>query len=304
MRLFLVFLLALFGVSSVMHGASADTKSSATTYKIGNPYAINGVYYYPRENFRYSETGVSSWYGPGFHNKQTANGETFNENDLTAAHRTLPLPSLVKVTNLENGHALTLVVNDRGPFVNTKNRIIDVSRRAAEILGFKEQGTARVKVEILAKESMALRGMAVKHKHKDSNDYPDYQTASRTVGSYGSDLSYNTLNPSAGRNGSRYSSSSRSYQKSSSISAYAPPRLGTFVQVGAYTKYENARKAGNIVFDAFDKKVIPQVTPIQLNGKQCFRVRVGPFNGVEHAQKALKHLKGKGMDGARIVRVE
>lgn len=120
-------------------------------YKVGNPYEINGVTYYPQEYVHYSEIGLASWYGDDFHNKQTANGEIFNMNDMTAAHKTLPLPSIVKVTNLENGRSVIVRVNDRGPFVD--NRIIDVSKRAAEELGFKNSGLMSVKVELLKKET-------------------------------------------------------------------------------------------------------------------------------------------------------
>ena len=125
------------------------------TYKVGNPYQITGVWYYPHEDFAYDEVGIASWYGPGFHGKSTANGEAYDQNALTAAHRTLPLPSLVRVTNLDNGRSVVLRVNDRGPFAN--DRIIDVSRRAAQLLGFEQKGTARVRVQILGEESLALK---------------------------------------------------------------------------------------------------------------------------------------------------
>ena len=115
------------------------------TYKVGNPYKINGKWYYPAINYEYDEVGYASWYGPGFHGKKTANGEIFNQNLISAAHRTLPLPSIVKVTNLENGKVLSFVrVNDRGPFAD--NRIIDLSFAAASVLGFVNKGTAKVRV--------------------------------------------------------------------------------------------------------------------------------------------------------------
>lgn len=124
-------------------------------YKVGNPYQIFGTTYYPKEDYEYSEIGTASWYGKDFHAKDTANGEKYDMNTLTAAHRTLPLPSIVKVTNLENGRSVILRVNDRGPYA--KNRVIDISKRGAEILGYQMQGTAKVKVEIMAKESMRLK---------------------------------------------------------------------------------------------------------------------------------------------------
>lgn len=123
-------------------------------YKIGNPYQVFGTSYVPQEYESYEENGISSWYGDEFHGKKTANGEIYNMRDMTAAHRTLPLPSLVRVTNLRNGKNTVVRVSDRGPFA--KNRIIDVSQRAADILGFKNQGTTEVKVELLREETDAM----------------------------------------------------------------------------------------------------------------------------------------------------
>src|ERR1700756_2860405 len=119
-------------------------------YKVGAPYQIGGVWYYPAVDYNYDETGVASWYGEAFDQQYTANGEIFDLNQLTAAHRTLPMPSIVQVTNLENGRSMQLRVNDRGPFVG--GRIIDVSRRAAQLLGFETNGTARVRVTIIKDE--------------------------------------------------------------------------------------------------------------------------------------------------------
>lgn len=116
-------------------------------YKIGGPYRVEGVTYTPRYEPSYDHTGMASWYGPTFHGKKTANGDKFNQHALTAAHPTLPLPSLVRVTNLENGKTLVVMVNDRGPFSRT--RILDVSKRAAQLLGFEKKGITRVRVQYL-----------------------------------------------------------------------------------------------------------------------------------------------------------
>ena len=116
-------------------------------YKLGSPYQVNHVWHYPSYDPNYDRTGVASWYGPAFHGRPTANGERFDMNGVTAAHPTLPLPSRVRVTNLENGRQLELRVNDRGPFVN--GRIIDLSRRAAQLLGFKRRGLTKVRVQYL-----------------------------------------------------------------------------------------------------------------------------------------------------------
>ena len=119
------------------------------------------------EDLNYIETGIASWYGPNFHGKYTANGEIFDQNLITAAHRTLPLPSVVQVTNLENGRTISMRVNDRGPFA--KNRIIDISRRGAQLLGFKEKGTAKVKVKILPDESRRIKIATLNNKHYKLN---------------------------------------------------------------------------------------------------------------------------------------
>jgi len=142
---------------------------SGGEYKVGKPYQIEGKIYYPKESFDYLESGVASWYGPNFDGKRTANGEIFNMNLLTAAHKTLQLPSLVKVTNIENNKSLILRVNDRGPFV--KNRIIDVSKKAASILGFQKHGTANVVVEYYGRAKIYDKdGKIIKQKKKTSKE--------------------------------------------------------------------------------------------------------------------------------------
>ncbi len=123
-------------------------------FKVGNEYQVEGISYVPQNYEDFEETGVASWYGDDFHGKLTANGETYNMETLTAAHPTLPLPSMVKVTNLRNSKSVVVRVNDRGPFA--KERIIDVSERAAEMLGFKDKGTTEVKVELLRSETEEL----------------------------------------------------------------------------------------------------------------------------------------------------
>ena len=116
------------------------------SYRIGSPYEINGIWYYPAEDTAYDRIGIASWYGYESGNT-TANGERYNPGRLTAAHTTLPLPVLVRVTNLENGRSVVLRINDRGPFA--AGRLIDVSEAASEELGFHEQGTTRVRVQYL-----------------------------------------------------------------------------------------------------------------------------------------------------------
>ena len=127
-------------------------------YKVGTPYEVAGKWYYPAEDYSYREEGIASWYGPGFHGKRTANGEIYDMNAITAAHKTLPMPSVVKVINLENSRSMLVRINDRGPFVD--GRIIDLSRRTAQLLGVEKQGTARVLVEFVPDDSLTLKNWA------------------------------------------------------------------------------------------------------------------------------------------------
>ncbi len=136
---------SVFGVAaSPRVTKSANIRKGGGRYVIGNPYKVAGRWYRPQKNNAYDKTGVASWYGPNFHGRLTANGEVFDQYRLTAAHPTLPLPSYVRVQNLTNGRSLIVRVNDRGPF--SSSRLIDLSRRAAEVLGYIDDGTARVRV--------------------------------------------------------------------------------------------------------------------------------------------------------------
>lgn len=111
------------------------------------PYQVNGIWYTPRHDPNYDEEGVASWYGEQFHNRTTANGEVFDMDLITAAHKTLPLPSIVEVTDLETGKKIKVRVNDRGPFVS--GRIIDLSKGAARKLGIYQRGVAKVRVRYI-----------------------------------------------------------------------------------------------------------------------------------------------------------
>src|SRR4051812_27891448 len=114
-------------------------------YRVGKPYVVGGREYVPEENSRYRGEGLASWYGDDFHGRLTANGEIYDMGAISAAHPTLPMPSYVRVTNLSTRKSLIVRVNDRGPY--HRNREIDVSAKAAELLGFRQSGTARVRVE-------------------------------------------------------------------------------------------------------------------------------------------------------------
>src|SRR6202167_6322420 len=119
------------------------------SYRVGRPYTVAGQVYVPEEDTHYRAEGLASWYGDDFHGRLTANGEVFDMASLTAAHPTLPMPCYARVTNLANGKSLIVRVNDRGPYHG--NRLMDVSSRAADLLEFKGNGVARVRVEYVGR---------------------------------------------------------------------------------------------------------------------------------------------------------
>jgi rare lipoprotein A len=135
------------------HPSTARQAQAAPGYKTGQPYQVGGIWYVPHDQPNYDERGIASWYGDAFNMKATADGEVFDMNAFSAAHTTLPLPSMVEVTNLDNGRKLTVRVNDRGPFVGA--RIIDLSHAAAQELGYDRQGLAHVRVRYLGPAPLA-----------------------------------------------------------------------------------------------------------------------------------------------------
>lgn len=138
------------GLLAAMMTACAGSKPPGSV-KLGKPYNVAGKRYVPSYQPNYDEVGMASWYGPGFHGRYTANGERFDQSDMTAAHATLPMPSMVRVTNLRNGKSTIVRINDRGPFVG--NRIIDLSEGAAKKIGLKQAGVGQVRVQYLPEDT-------------------------------------------------------------------------------------------------------------------------------------------------------
>ena len=277
-------------------------KPAGGVYKIGNPYQIDGVWYYPAVDYNYVETGIASWYGPNFHGKYTANGESYDQNALTAAHRTLPLPSVVRVTNLENGRSVKLTVNDRGPFA--KGRIIDVSRRSAQLLGFDGKGTARVRVEIVADES---RTLAARLSGKtDPNMIAEKPPAAPRGSVAVADLPPPPGAKSAPQIASAAAAPLQSTPPPPRITASAPEPdvttvpvkpTGIYVQAGAFAQFDNANRM-KVRLQGLGPT---QVTQINLGDRPLFRVRVGPIQNVDEADKLLDRVVKAGYPEARII---
>lgn len=275
-------------------------------YKVGTPYQIDGTWYTPKEDYSYSEVGVASWYGNDFHGKRTANGEKYDMNAMTAAHRTLPMPSLVRVTNLDNGRSAILRVNDRGPFA--RSRVLDVSKRAADALGFIGQGTATVRVEILAEESIALKTRLL----RGESDFATAPTPVAPLAALGasSRVTASELPPPAPTSTSRASGqavpaavvasdTAPAVAIPASTGAYAPAVSGgQFVQVGAFSDPANAERLRNQL-SVFGPVNVSQVRTA--SGTTLNKVRLGPFTDPVRAQAALANAQQNGFPEARLV---
>lgn len=325
----------LFGMALALSGCAetellvhtAKTAKSQTDtgskgyYKVGNAYEIKGVWYYPKEEWDYAETGIASWYGPGFHGKQTANGEVFDENALTAAHRTLPMPSIVRVTNLDNGRSIVVRVNDRGPFAH--GRIIDMSRRSAQLLGFVRNGTAKVRVELMEPESLQERAAARGEQYVPSPD-PTLPSAPAPSAAPSGSVQVAVLNAPGGSRTSRAApaattipaAASAATVPTSRVPAGATRAVGTdapvrplvsrtkpeptqiFIQAGSFEDSDNAHRLTGRLGAYFQSA---HVQPAQVSGKTFYRVRIGPINDVDNADQLLERVIVAGYPGSRIV---
>ena len=267
-------------------------------YKVGKPYQIQGVWYYPAEDYDYDETGVASWYGPDFHGKLTANGEEFDQNDVTAAHRTLPMPCFVRVTNLENGRALMVRVNDRGPFAH--GRILDLSRRAAQLLGIELKGTARVRVQIMADESRALAAkLKVGAEVAAIDAAPRPSVQAETLPPPGSkEKPKPIVRPTVQASGHQAASIPDKQQLSSQpVTMVAVKATHLYIQAGAFRSYDNANRT-SAALSPLGTAVISQARTT--NGS-LFRVRMGPLSRVDEADALLEKVISSGYPDAKLV---
>ncbi len=267
-------------------------------YKIGDPYQIDGIWYYPSVDYRYMETGIASWYGSKFHKKKTANGGIYDMNKLTAAHRTLPMPSFVRVTNLENGRSLVLKVNDRGPYAN--NRIIDVSRRGAQLLGFEKKGTARARVEILPNESRAIAARMMGRSNLAAAETPitvgrlPKPTVNTQPLAAPRGMAPRGMAPMAASYSAPQSLPDPTLEKVS-MRPVSPTRL--FIQAGAFSRYGNATRSRAVL----SKLGNASISQVLINGRDMFRVRIGPLRNVAKADQLLVSVVKSGYYDARII---
>lgn len=271
---------------------------AAPRYKIGNPYEVAGVWYYPERNLSYDQTGIASWYGDEFGGRLTANGEIFDPDIVSAAHKTLPMPSAVRVTNLDNGRSMVIRINDRGPFVS--GRIIDLSREAARLLGFQQKGIAKVRVQLLAEESLRLEREA-KEGRFPSIGVSENTPKPKINAAPAPKVSLTSTNRSGAviekKNDTISAIDLITSSRSTDVIELAPVDTRIWVQVGAFSEIGNAeamatklRGVGTIDISSFDN-----------NGAVIHRVRVGPMEEVADADATLARIFDLGYNGARIV---
>ncbi|HYD29240.1 MAG TPA: septal ring lytic transglycosylase RlpA family protein [Azospirillaceae bacterium] len=304
-------------VMSLAACASSTPKGPALPqsgyYKIGKPYQVKGVWYYPKEDYGYDETGIASWYGPGFHQERTANGEIFDQDELTAAHKTLPMPSLVRVTNLDNGRSLVVRINDRGPFY--PGRIIDLSRRSAQLLGVVEKGTAKVRVTVLPEESKAIAAAA-----KAGQPTSAIAVASVT-GVDGDPAPRAAPRMSVEVDGAPVKAKPVKAEQPSVVEAVATVpgvvKEGRFlpsaqvaqlkasdgqsiyIQVGAFARQTNAQAVKSKLAGIATATITPKRTA---DGDVVNRVRLGPFASVDQADAMLNKVIASGIvDDPKVI---
>lgn len=280
-------------------------------YKVGSPYQIDGQWYYPKEDENYDRQGIASWYGPNFHGKPTANGEVFDQNLVTAAHPTLPMPIYARVTNLENGRSLVVRINDRGPFVS--DREIDLSRRSAELLGYLNQGTARVRVQYLRRAPLEGDVPDVQSVVADNGSFvmppaEDADNQERAAPTPVSSVQVASLTPVALAPVANNTLTAADMapvpdaapalgSSPQQVTPVAPVAPGTYVQAGAFSSQANAEA---LKIQLSDLGPV-DVQPVTVNGTELYRVRVGPVQDPQAANSVLQQVTGRGHSNARLI---
>lgn len=294
------FVIALASLATTGCGSAPRTAGPPAegrgAYKVGKPYTINGETYSPHEDPDYRETGVASWYGPGFHGRRTANGEVYDQNDWTAAHRTLPMPSVVRVTNLDNGASTVVRINDRGPFA--RSRIIDLSRNAARELDMMRSGTANVRVEIMLRESDVVKRVALDG-GSPGEQVAALKSAGGGLGAGAPSMAAAAVASSPPRPAPALVQATRT-PLPAPVSAPQPsvPAGGHYIQAGAFSTVDRAESVRATLATLGDSSI----QQADVRGRGIYRVRLGPWTTVDEAQSVLGRVHRAGYPDAQIVR--
>jgi rare lipoprotein A len=287
--------------------------SGAGGYKVGAPYQVGGIWYVPREQPNYDERGVASWYGDAFNMKPTANGEIFDMHAVSGAHTTLPLPSIVEVTNLDNGRKIQVRVNDRGPFVG--GRVIDLSHEAARQLGYDRKGLANVRVRYVGPASLVPASAGQRYAAATVTQAPQpttsyspaaYSSASVPAETYTpppqASVSSTTLAP-IGAAPSRPSL----YDAQPAYAAPKPPAPTTYasastnglyrIQAGSFSDQANAARAVSQLSAAGRATI----EPIQRDGSTLYRVMLSSGSDEGEAWALRDRVASYGYAEARVI---
>lgn len=255
-------------------GEYTDQNTENALYRVEEPYEIKGVVYTPAEQTEYSEKGLASWYMPAGDSALTANGEIYDVNIPSARHKTLPLPSIVKITNLENNKSVIARVNDRGPMVN--NRLIDVSQSAARELGMPVSGTVLVQVDLMPEESALLKQQLVETGRVYQKGIPAGQKAE--------ELSVFQIP----KDEPLYNENDRMQPVITK---------GEKIQLGSFSNHQNALK-----LQAKLSQYPVQIEQVERNGRTLSVVKVGPYADKAEAKQILEQLKQQGYKDAYITK--
>jgi rare lipoprotein A len=313
-------------------GCASDSgpKTIAPKKATSRPYVIKGQTYHPQEHYEYDDEGTASYYGirDGFHGKKTATGEVYDAHGITAAHKTLPLPTIVRVTNLENGRSLTVKVNDRGPF--PKGRVIDVSEKCAKLLGFYGKGTARVRVQSLVEETLALQKNP--HGHEPimvASDGTQMKVDKSTPPPLASKTKGNVMLASAKQGAGQQAPMPQhrpgwiavndlikpQQQAKGSVYAQAAPRLNEnpttplaasvtpgsyFIRAGTFSRLQNAEKLSQKL-KSLTNALPVRLNTVSVNKTPMFTVRIGPLKNTEEAEKLIQKMAKAGHYDAQII---
>ena len=273
-------------------------------YHVGNPYQVAGRWFNPREQPNYDKTGTASWYGEAFHRRRTSNGEWFDMNTLTAAHATLPLPSYALVTNLENNQQVVVRVNDRGPFVGT--RVMDLSKRAADVLGYRLRGKAEVRVKLIGPAPIADsmgHMLAMNQAMKQGASMGQLVAMSNDVTAQAPPTAV-AMNVPAAPHLKKLPLAVAAVPPLEPLQvAFEPPAVqprAYIVRVGVFHSLDNANFAYQQMHFYGHARIVKAVGA---NGP-LYRVELGPMESKAGADAAITAAIGEGFEDAKLIRSE
>ena len=276
------------GTGSPYYKGKGPVPMGGGRYHIGKPFQVAGKWFTPKEQPNYDKTGPASWYGEAFDRRMTSNGEWFDMTRLTAAHPTLPLPSYAKVTNVTNGATVVVRINDRGPFVGP--RIIDLSKQTASLLGFKRQGTAKVRVQYIGPAPV--------------NDNGTHLAAMNDELKFGTPLRKMIAAANNNRSGKVQVAQAEPVENENFdqepdqiVEQSFPSPVNYYVQAGTFADPDNAERL---------RREFVNIGPVQLAeimgmDGPVYRMRLGPFGSLTEAQIALNQVHGYGLPDAHLL---